>query len=64
MDITEDERKTAEAYRAFEQTPSVQEILRQHREGLTTAISMAHSIVDVWENFKRLPQYHGVKFYN
>ena len=64
MDITEDERKTAEAYMAFEQTPSVQEILRQHREGLTTAIEMAHSIVDVWENFKRLPQYHGVKFYN
>lgn len=64
MDITEDERRTAEAYRAFEQTLSVQEILKQHREGLVTSIEMAHYIVDVWEHFKRLPQYQGVKFYN
>jgi hypothetical protein len=64
MDITEEEKVTAQAYRAFEESLSVQELLRQHREGLITAIELAHHIIGVWHHFKRLPQNANVKFYN
>ncbi len=62
--FTEEERMTAEAYRAFDASPSVQHILQMHKDGLTTAVEMAHALLDVWSHHKRLPQYEGVKFYN
>lgn len=49
------------AYRAFEECGSVVEAKRQLNEGYMMAIDFSRYVLEVWDNFRRLPQYEHLK---
>lgn len=60
--ITKDEKRMAEAYRAFEESEPVKSLIEMHRDGLITVVEMANSIFWEWHNFKLLPENEGIHF--
>lgn len=52
--------QVAEVYAAFEVCGSIKEIDRQLAEGLVSKIEHARYVVQVWEVYKRLPQYREI----
>lgn len=55
------EQAINEAHWAFNDCLSIKEINRQLAEGLIGSVDHARYVLSVWENFKRLPQYAGLK---
>ena len=56
-ELNQEENEIAKAHWAFNDCGSVKEANRQLSEGLMSSVEHARYVLQVWEEFKRLPQY-------
>lgn len=56
-ELNEEENAITQAHWAFNECDSVKEANRLLQDGLMGSVEHARYILQVWENFKQLPQY-------